>query len=533
MSFTLTSGRMVHIRSMLDGPRDRPVHVIGAASAEGVAVTRLMIRLGFTQVTLHDSRAREDIPRAFRTTHGAWSRTEQAAILDELEPALSRGRFGKEYLTGIDAGAIVSRGQGWYLDSSNRALVEQHIPHDIELTCMTELYLALARGPIGAITGTNGKSTTVELTDTILTSALIDHVTAGNERSSKQMLHEHINHDVSERALLLEISNRQLMQITDSPQIAAITALTPDHLDEHGGWQGYRQVKESLFSRQIVGPAPDPEPVAITAARDVNAVAAALTSPGRIVFCGDQQSIDTAMDSAPGMAKDRAIDQVIWTPTDLILRRNVTAEKPSEQVLATSDDLRVSGAHNRSNVAVGVAMALELGVDPGSIAAGIQAFTGKSLRGETIADLDGIPVISDIKSTTPEATMAALDSCSPKRPILVAGGTNKGLSYAPLAVAIMTSNALVALVPGNASRALEKELDAVGGAGRITHFDRVSDALDWAGATATDGDAIIVSPAAAGFWSAQLQGGPSLRQMVRQMAKRRKDARENLEESCP
>jgi UDP-N-acetylmuramoylalanine--D-glutamate ligase len=492
-----------------------------------------MIQLGFSNVVLHDMRPREELARAFRTTHGAWSRAEQAQILEELIPALEGGRFGGDYLTGIESGAIVSRGQGWYLDTANRAKIETMLPAEVELVCMTELYMALARGPIAAITGTNGKSTTVELADTVLRQAGVSHVTAGNERSSKQLLSTFADPKVGRQVLLLEISNRQLMQVADSPQIAAITALTPDHLDEHGGWDGYRRVKESLFARQLPETDDGSGPVAIAAARDENTVHAALAGPGRVVLCGDQAAIDQVWLANRDSLTGRAVDHVVWESDQLALVQHVEAPERRETILASIDDLNVSGEHNRSNVAVGVAVSLELGVSSGQIAAGIRSFTGKSLRGEQIADFAGIPVISDIKSTTPEATIAALESCAPKRPILLAGGTNKGLSYASLADTIIATGARVGLVPGNASDALETELAARAGADRITHFDRVNDALEWAGTTATDGDAIIISPAAAGFWTAQLQGGPSLRQMVRQMAKRRTDALENLEESCP
>jgi UDP-N-acetylmuramoylalanine--D-glutamate ligase len=116
--------------------------------------------------------------------------------------------------------------------------------------------------------------------------------------------------------------------------------------------------------------------------------------------------------------------------------------------------------------------------------------------------------------------VAALDALSGRRVVLIAGGDDKGLDYGPLAHAIVTSGARTLAVPGSATDKLEREVARIDGSTPDT-FRRVEDleqALDQAFELAASGDCVIVSPAAAGFWTSQLQGGTSLRSLVRKRA---------------
>lgn len=497
-------------REQLLALRDAPVHVIGGASAEGIAVLRLLLAFEFTDLTVHDMRAREELRKAFRTTHGAFARQEQDALWATLEPVLDQGRYADRYLDGIESAALVVLGQGWYLEPRNREQVVASVPATARITSMVDLYFALHRGPIAGITGTNGKSTTVALVEHLLRTADVPHRTAGNERSSRQFLPE-IDQVQAGTWGLLEVSNRQLLQTSRSPQVAAITALTPDHLDEHGGIAGYEAAKSRLFAHQR------PIDIAIANADDARALVAAQASPaaqaGRLVRCG------TGDHDAPS---------VTWRDGVLIAQDVPTHDREGRRegrregtlVVASSGDLQLPGVHNRRNAAVAVAIALACGADPNSLAAGLRTFRGKALRLQQLEEVDGVSVWSDIKSTTPEATVAALDALSGRRVVLIAGGDDKGLDYGPLAQAIVSSGARTLAVPGSATDKLEREIARVDGS-RPDTFRRVDDleqALDQAFELAASGDCVIVSPAAAGFWTSQLQGGTSLRSLVRRRA---------------
>jgi UDP-N-acetylmuramoylalanine--D-glutamate ligase len=303
------------------------------------------------------------------------------------------------------------------------------------------------------------------------------------------------------------VSNRQLLQLSRSPQVAAITALTPDHLDEHGGFDGYRDTKARLFVHQHAGD------IAIANADDPVALAVARRSPaaaaGRLVLCG---------------TGDHAGPSVTWRDGVLIAQDVPTqggdGRRDGQVVIASRQDLHLPGAHNLRNAAVAVARALACGADPTTLAAGIRTFQGKALRLQLLEEVDGVAVWSDIKSTTPEATIAALDALSGRRVVLVAGGDDKGLDYAPLADAIVEHGVRVLAVPGSATDKLEREVARVADASAET-FERAGDlaaALDRAFEIAASGDCVIVSPAAAGFWTSQLQGGTSLRSLVRRRA---------------
>jgi UDP-N-acetylmuramoylalanine--D-glutamate ligase len=307
---------------------------------------------------------------------------------------------------------------------------------------------------------------------------------------------------------LLEVSNRQLLQLSRSPQVAAITSLTPDHLEEHeGGFRGYKDTKARLFTGQNAGD------IAIVNADDAEALEVARRSPaaaaGRLVLCG---------------TGDHGVPSVTWRDGVLIAEDVPThtgdGRREGQIVIASRQDLQLPGEHNARNAAVAVALALACGADPTSLAAGLRTFQGKALRLQLLEEVDGVAVWSDLKSTTPEATLAALDALAGRRVVLIAGGDDKGLEYGALAEAILGHDVRVLAVPGSATDKLERELVRRSDADAET-FERADDldaALDRAFEIAASGDCVIVSPAAAGFWTSQLQGGASLRSLVRRRA---------------
>ena len=505
MSHGLTTDTPIS-RSQILALRVGPAHVVGATSAEGVAVVRLLRHLGFEHVVVHDMRERADLRRAFRTTHGAYSRIEQDELWEELRPVFDVGCFGDDYLTGMEDASLVVLGQGWYLDPTNRERVVAAVPAGARIASMVDLYFALHRGPVAAITGTNGKSTTAALAEHLLSVADIPHRTAGNERSSRQFLPQ-IDEVEPGTWALLEISNRQLLQLARSPQVAAITALTPDHLDEHDGFDGYRATKARLFAHQ------NEHDVAIANADDSEALRVAARSvPARVdrlVRCG---------------LGDHPAPCVTWrdgvlVAEDVPLMRG-DGRREGQSILASTDDMRMPGDHNLRNAAVAVALALACGADPTRIAEGLRTFEGKALRLQQLEELDGVSIWSDLKSTTPEATVAALDALAGRRVGLILGGDDKGLDYAPLARAILAADVHAYAVEGSATDALEAELVRLAD-GAPAPFERVADlaeGLDRALDAAVSGDCVIVSPAAAGFWTRQLQGSVSLRTLVRRRA---------------
>jgi UDP-N-acetylmuramoylalanine--D-glutamate ligase len=488
---------------------DAPVHVIGAASAEGIAVLRLLLALGFTDITVHDMRERDVLRKAFNTVHGAYSRGEQNEIWKSLKPTLDAGAYGADYLAGIDGAAVVSLGQGWYLDADNRRRVVERVPPTARVISMSALYFALHRGPIAGITGTNGKSTTTALAEHLLEQAGVPFLASGNERSSQQFL-PRIDEIAPGTWALLEVSNRQLMQIGGaSPNVAAITALTPDHLEEHGGWDGYRDTKARLFTWQ------QGDDVAIVNADDVEALAVAERSPvaarGRLVRCGIGEQL-----RSPSVA---------WIDGQLIARdvpRADGSELTGDTVLAQAADLRMPGAHNQRNAAVAAALAIACGADPSGIADALRTFEGKALRLQRLDTIDGVDVWSDLKSTTPEATIAALSALADRRVVLIAGGSDKGLDYAPLAAAVAAGDVHALAVPGSATDALEAALHerADGSADRFERVADLAEALDRGFDVAASGDVVIVSPAAAGFWTQELQGASSLRSLIQRRAQK-------------
>lgn len=491
---------MIHTRKEFMELRTRPIHIVGVATGEGIAVLRLLVAAEFEHVTVHDSRPQDVLRKAFRTTHGAYSRSEQDEIWDALQPIMKQGCFGQNFLTGVEPDAILSVGQGWKLTAELRRRVEGLLKESPlrEMIGMTELYLALHAGTLIAVTGTNGKSTTISLIDHLLAAAGIDHRTAGNERSHRQFLHELADDSLAGCVALLEVSNRQLDQLESiSPDIAVITSLTPDHLEEHGGWDGYRAAKARLFSSQ------QPEQVAVWNDDDLECRTIARKSDATThISCG----------IGPRITSDNPPNSVMWDNGKLM-----SSARHGTTVIAEASDITVPGDHNLRNIAVGVAAALAAGVPSQIIPEALRSFSGASLRLEPLGTVGGVSFVSDLKSTTPEAAIAAINAFSDQRVHLICGGDNKGLEYQALAALISERNVNCYLLAGDASDALQREFAALEADPPVVwrFCDDLDSALREGFRAAAPGDAVIVSPAAAGFWTRHLDGGRSLRSRVR------------------
>jgi len=325
-----------------------------------------------------------------------------------LRPLGVRFRLGEHDAADFDEAEIVVVNPAIPFD---HALVERARAAGATLTTEMGMTLRLWPGPVVAITGTNGKSTTAGLTTAMLEAANMPVALGGN--IGRSLLNECASASMDTVAAL-EISSFQLawMEHDDwHPQVAVITNITGDHLDRHGTLEHYRDSKRRL--------------------------AEALTSDGILVL--------PRGDEVAGAFAGHTAGTVQWFGGD----------EPDPVDLS---GLKLVGQHNRANASAAALAALAVGASPEACAAGAAAFPALPHRLESLGEKRGVLCINDSVCTSPEAVAAAVRSFS--RPVvLLIGGRDKGLEWGPLLAAAREADAIVAYGETGA-RLLEKLPDA-------------------------------------------------------------------------
>jgi len=252
-----------------------------------------------------------------------------------------------------------------------------------------------------AVTGTNGKTTTVRMLESMLRAAGFAAVAAGNVGLP---VVDAVRVDPPYDVLAVELSSFQLYWSESvRPLAAAVLNLAPDHLDWHGSMAGYTAAKARIWAGGMaVGNADDPAVAALLA-----------TAPGRRVGFTLAAPAPGQLGVVDGMLVDNAYGDGV--------------------PLAAVDLVRPAGRQNVANALAAAALARTYGVPPGSVRAGLAGFLPDRHRNELVDVLGGIRYVDDSKATNPHAASASLASYD--RVVWIAGGQLKGASVDELVVA--------------------------------------------------------------------------------------------------
>lgn len=263
-----------------------------------------------------------------------------------------------------------------------------------ELIGEIEFAWRLSDIPVIAITGTNGKTTTTELTTRLLNECGKKAVAAGN--------YGYAYSDVVYFGgpfdwVVLEVSSFQLETIKEfHPSIAMWMNFAPDHMDRYQSLEDYRAAKLRIFENQT------PEDVAIIKAEEAISVAAK-----KITF-------SAFSDQADFQYRDK---QIIG---------------PQGNALLDFSKTRLNGKHNAENVMAAIAAVSQAGVEVGGeLVEAVSSYTPPAHRCEVVGEKDGVIFVNDSKATNLHALESALRGQD--APVtLIVGGKNKGLDYAEL-----------------------------------------------------------------------------------------------------
>lgn len=353
-------------------------------------------------------------------------------------------RCGPQYLdNGIGNFDLAVRSPGVYRYIPEIVEAEKN---GVKITSNTNIFFDECKTPIIAVTGTKGKGTTSTLIAKGLEAAGKKVVLAGNIGEPMLSLLPQAN---SSDFVILELSSFQTIDLYKSPHIAVVTNIATDHLNWHKDRNEYVHAKENLCLHQ--------------------------TKDDFAVMNKDDLTCQELAKRAPGT--------IVWY--------DPKAPLPS--------DLLVPGKHNMANAHAALTAAKLAGSDPEKTWQGIKSYKGAEHRLEKVAEKEGVLFINDSAATTPEATIAALETFTQPK-ILIAGGSAKGIKFAQLSKAILENNVKVVFLMGETGEGIEKELKRGSYNGIIkTGLDNMEQLVKEVKTLAKTGDLVLLSPACASF----------------------------------
>jgi UDP-N-acetylmuramoylalanine--D-glutamate ligase len=329
-----------------------------------------------------------------------------------------------------------------------------------------ELAAQFLPGPIVAITGSNGKTTTTTLAGEIVTAGGHPAVVGGNIGTPAISLVERARPDT---IVVLEVSSFQLETIqTFRPKVAVVLNVTPDHLDRHRTFAAYADAKARIFENQQAAD------FAVLNADDPTCVKLESRTRAQVFW----------------FSRKKEVQQGAYVHEGNILFRGPGGQ--SEIMLVSEVPLK--GAHNIENVLAAVCVGALLGCEPQRIRQAVRDFKAVQHRLEYVATIRGVEYYNDSKATNVDATIKALESF-PANIHVILGGKDKGSDYTVLNDLLRQRVKRVYTI-GAAAGKIESQIK---GAAEIVHAETLETAVKRAAAAAQPGDVVLLAPACASF----------------------------------
>ena len=432
--------------------KGKKVTVVGLARS-GVAAAQLLHAVG-AEVTVADAKDEAKLAEAL-------SRVDRRAI---------RVVAGPGYEAALDEAqlVVISPGVPTDLDILNKVRARQ-IPVIGEL----ELAFRFLDAPVVAVTGTNGKSTTVTLIGLLL-----------KEYGKRVFVGGNLGTPLCEAALntyrsrgqgspyeyvIAEVSSFQLETIARfRPWIAALLNITPDHLDRYPALAPYIAAKARIFENQT------PDDYVLLNYDDERTLA-----------------LRTGLKAHElGFSRTGSIHEGAFLEGNQLVLRF----KGEYQSICQIGEIRIPGAHNVANAMAASMVAHVCGCPPDVMRRVLSSFPGLEHALELVRERDGVRFINDSKGTNVDATMKALESLDGPI-VLIAGGKDKGGDFGKLRDVVARRVKRLVLI-GEAAPRIHQVLE---GLKPISHASSFRDAVQVAAQSAQAGEVVLLSPACASF----------------------------------
>lgn len=434
------------------------VTVVGLARS-GVAAARLLQAAG-AHVTVADRK----------------ERSELGAVLAQLDAARVGITVGSGYETALESAelVVISPGVPYRMEALERVR-----RRGVKVISELELASRFISAPMLALTGTNGKSTTVTLIGKMLQESGKRAFVGGNlgtalSEAAMQTL------QASQQGvagpfdfLVVEVSSFQLETVEQfHPWIAGLLNVTVDHQDRYESIDEYVAAKRRIFESQ------KPTDYALFNLDDQRVAALRHGVKARVLGFTRQSALPSDVTGGAFLDGDR----IMTTVTGVL------------QEICRRQEIKIIGDHNVENVMAATSYALLSGCSLEAIRRVLMTFPGLEHALEIVRDRRGVRFVNDSKGTNVDATLKAIESID--QPIwLIAGGRDKGGDFSRLAPAIRQRVKGLILI-GEATSLIAQ---AMAGFPAISRATSLKEAVQAAADSATEGGVVLFSPACASF----------------------------------
>jgi UDP-N-acetylmuramoylalanine--D-glutamate ligase len=366
------------------------------------------------------------------------SETELGDVLAQLPEGveLNLGGYDDSVLADVDV-VYASPGVPW--DSQ---LLTDARRLGIKVSSEIDLFLRLCPGTVVGITGTNGKTTTTALTGAVLAAGERPVLVGGNIGDT---VLDRLDEVTPRHWVVLELSSFQLESV-EKPRfhVGVILNITPDHLDRHGTFERYVDLKARAIE---FGGADD---FAVLNGRDGAVRSLASRTRGHVVWFNEHQPV-------PPMP--------------------------------------LPGRHNLENALAAAAVGRIAGLSDEAIDAAIRSFKGVEHRLELVGEWDGVRWYNDSKATNPDAGRVAITAFPETPLVLIAGGYGSGFELGPW-VADAQRHADAVVLMGASADLLAKEL---ADHPKVVRAESLEEAVELAAGLSRPGGVVLLSPAYKSF----------------------------------
>ena len=412
-------------------------------------------------VTAYDKKSREELG-------------ETAERLESLGVTLHLGEFPPKALYGD----VIFRSPGIRPDIP---AIKDATARGAMLTSEMELFIKLARANIIGITGSDGKTTTTTLTHLFLKKqseryGMGECYVGGNIGAP---LLSKYNEMTDADFAVLELSSFQLMTLGTPLSRCAITNLSPNHLNWHVDMDEYVAAKCNIFD--------DNSLLVLNAENPITADIASRRKKNMILFSSKKDSY-------------KSIVPIAASNTSAVFLRDrhiIFSDGKCECEVLNTADIKLPGIHNIENYMTAIALTYGL-VDADIYREVAQSFGGVPHRLEWISNIDGVDCYNSSIDSSPTRTAAALSALKQKK-VVICGGSDKNIPFAPLAEALQESDVRCVVLTGDSAEKISAALSEASVDFEFVIEKEFTSAVHLAKSKACAGDALLLSPACASF----------------------------------
>ena len=386
---------------------------------------------------------------------------ENGEILRSLGVEL---RLGEDYLQDLNEDIIFrTPGMRYHLPQ-----LEEARARGCAVTSELELFFRLCPCKIYGVTGSDGKTTTTSIIAEFLKAQGRTVHLGGN--IGKPLLPE-IESIAPEDVAVVELSSFQLISMRESPDVAVVTNLSPNHLDVHKDMQEYIDAKKNILLHQ-------------------GALSRTVLNAGNEITAGFAPEVrgDCWM-----FRRGAPVERGVWCDGESIY---VHGEK-----LLEVSQIKIPGWHNVENYMAAIA-AVWGDVEPQTIRRVAETFAGVEHRAEFVRELGGVKYYNDSIATSPTRVISGMLSLFPQKILMIAGGYDKHIPFEPLGPAVCEKVKTLILLGSTAQKIQDAVMAAPQyreGCPEILRVETMEEAVAAAAAHAQPGDIVSLSPACAAF----------------------------------